>query len=127
MTATDKQRLPYVPYQAAWGPCHCTLRDESCHGAVEVMDFFESEDGEEVFIYGCVEHSWQSSAKAVPTHEFRRKLETLIEEERAKATGTPDFILAAYLQKCLERFPQEGVSGQEVIDNWTRIFGEPPL
>lgn len=61
-----------------------------------------------------------------PTHEFRRKIEALIEEERAKATGTPNFILAAYLQKCLDQFPQEGVTGQQVIENWTRIFGEVP-
>ena len=53
-------------------------------------------------------------------------MEALLEEERRKATGTPDFILAAYLQKCLERFPQEGVSAQEVVESWTRIFGEPP-
>ena len=61
-----------------------------------------------------------------PTHNFRRKIESLIQKEREGATGTPDFILAAYLKRCLERFPQEGVSGQEVIDNWTRIFGEAP-
>jgi len=60
------------------------------------------------------------------THEFRRKIEALIEEERRKPTGTPDFILAAYLQKCLERFPQEGVTGGEIVENWTRIFGEAP-
>lgn len=59
-------------------------------------------------------------------HEFRRKIERLLEEERAKPTGTPDFILAAYLQKCLDRFPQEGVSGQEIAENWVRIFGEAP-
>ena len=61
-----------------------------------------------------------------PAHEFRRKIEALILEERRKASGTPDFILAAYLEKCLERFPQEGVSGQQVVENWTRIFGESP-
>lgn len=61
-----------------------------------------------------------------PTHEFRRKIEGLIEEERAKPTGTPDFILAAYLQKCLDRFPQEGVTAQQISENWKRIFGEEP-
>jgi len=62
----------------------------------------------------------------IPTHGFRRKIEALLEEERCKSTGTPDFILAAYLQKCLDRFPQEGVSGNEVHENWKRIFGEDP-
>jgi hypothetical protein len=62
-----------------------------------------------------------------PTHEFRRRMGLILRGVVTEAgMGTPDNILAAYLRKCLERFPQEGVSGGEVLENWTRIFGEPP-
>lgn len=52
------KRNSYRPYQSHWGPCHCTFRDESCHGQVEIMESFVLEEGEESFVYACKEHAY---------------------------------------------------------------------
>lgn len=54
-----KKRPSYEPYQAAWGTCHCTLRDETCYGPVEILESYSDDEGQEIFVYGCTQHSGQ--------------------------------------------------------------------
>ena len=53
--------------------------------------------------------------------EFRKELETLINcHSKENGSNTPDWILAGYLERCLENFDET----IELRNNWYRKEGE---